>query len=702
MRQAVGDDADLGRRVRMPLALQIVGLLLAGLVAAQATTLFLALLLPPPPLPEYRLSDIAGALKGGSLAIAHMRPLVRTVRPAPPGLGSRGWQVHEQSQGELARLLGAKPSEVRLMFYSPLPFAGGPAPRPPRMVGPNGRLGLLPGGPWSARALELARGGPRGEQPAPGVFSGGGPNGGIGGGMGGGPGGIGPGGMGPGGGFPTSRPNGSPGGGGFPGGRPGGVPTTSQPTSTRPSPIDEQAPDAPIQTGPTEPRPGAPTSGPTSGPGPIVIAPPPHGRPGRHLPPIFAPSPLATGLDGPMIFDPPESVRPDHPARPTGLPDATLARYDHRPSAAPAAQAEPVPPTAVATPVAAVAVAATSEPATATASSRSGWVLPAPVAHGLFGLAPAGVVDGDFVAAFQEAPGRWVAVQPAPEPFPTQWQQRLMLWFANSFSLVAPIGYLFARRLVAPFAAFATAAERLGRDPSGPVIALRGPAEIGRAATAFNLMQQRLKRYIDDRTAMVGAISHDLRTPLARIRFRVDAAPPRVREGVLGDVAQMEEMVTAVLAFIRDASEPGLRERVDLRSILECVVDDAALMGGDAALDPGAPASVEVDPLSVQRVVTNLVENALKYGRKAHVRLFTDGADAVTEVVDAGPGLPDEELERVFLPFYRAERARTLNTGGIGLGLSVSRSIARAHGGDVRLFRQPDGLVAQLRLPLAA
>ncbi|MEJ0064971.1 MAG: HAMP domain-containing sensor histidine kinase [Caulobacteraceae bacterium] len=688
MSQAVGDDAHLGRRVRMPLALQIVGLLLAGLVAAQATTLFLALLLPPPPPAEYRLNDIAGALKGGTLDIAHMRPLVRTVRAAPPSLGSRGWQVSQSSQDDLAKLLGAKPSDVRLMFYSPLPFAGAAAP-PRRSASPNGRLGLLPGGPWSARALGLARGGGRAPGAPAGVFPGGGPSGGTGGG----------GGMGGGGGFPASRPPGSgpsgggPSGGGFPGGRPGG---SGAPSATRPNPVGELPPDTPIQTAPPETRPG----GPTSGPGPVVVAPPPHGPGGRRLPPIFVPAPLAAGVDEPVIFNPPEAIRPDHPPRPSGG-DATLARYDHRSSAAPTEEAAAAA-AVIALPAAGAVAAAAAAPLPAPALSHTGWVLPAPVAHGLFGLAPAGLVEGEFVAAFQAAPGRWVTVQPSPEPFPNESQQRLMLWFAISFSLVAPVGYLFARRLVAPIAAFATAAERLGRDPSGPLMALRGPAEIGRAAAAFNLMQQRLKRYIDDRTAMVGAISHDLRTPLARIRFRVDAAPPKVRAGVLGDVAQMEEMVTAVLAFIRDASEPGPRERVDLRSILECVVDDAALMGGDAALDPGAPASVEVDPLSVQRVVTNLVENALKYGRKAHVRLFTDGADAVAEVVDAGPGLPEEELERVFLPFYRAERARTLNKGGIGLGLSVSRSIARAHGGDVRLYKQADGLVAQLRLPLAA
>lgn len=148
---------------------------------------------------------------------------------------------------------------------------------------------------------------------------------------------------------------------------------------------------------------------------------------------------------------------------------------------------------------------------------------------------------------------------------------------------------------------------------------------------------------------MVGAISHDLRTPLARMRFRLERAPAEMKPGMLSDVSQMEEMITSVLLFIRDASEPSIRERVDLRSIVECVVDDAALVGGDAV----------------------------------------------------GPGPPDSEMERVFLPFYRSVSSRTLDKGGIGLGLAVSRSIARAHGGDVRLYSGEPGLAAQLRLPLA-
>jgi signal transduction histidine kinase len=653
------DESAPDRRVRIPLAVQIVGLLLAGLVAAQATTLVLTLLLPPPPPPEYRLSDIAAALKGGDLHVGP-RPLVRAIRPAPPSLHSAGWLVSEQSQDALARQLGARPADVRLLFYSPLPFAGaGGSPRRPMPAEGNGRLGLVTRGPWAIELLSHAGSGARTRSHAVVAFGSGR----------GGP----PGARLPGGGLPPAARTGAE----FPADGPAG-------------PVGDGDPDGPIRTAPASPRSG------DSGSGPIERGAPPVGSPDHRRPPPIAEE---WRRDWPVIVEPRPAARQPRESReaPDAPPEPT--RPDHPPSRAAASIVEA---TAAPTPLIAQVAAA---PRIAAASQRPPpprpeWVLPPPVQHGLFG-ASRSLVEGDFVAAYQVSPGRWVTVQSAPEPFPSEWQRRLMLWFAISFSLVAPIGYLFARRLVAPLAAFADAAERLGRDPSGPVMALSGPAEIGRAAAAFTLMQRRLKRYIDDRTAMVGAISHDLRTPLARIRFRVDAAPAQLKAGVIGDVAQMEVMITSVLAFIRDASEPGLRERVDLRSIVECVVDDAALMGGDAALDPGAPASVEVDPLSVQRVVTNLVENALKYGCKAHVRLFTDGEDAVTEVLDAGPGLPEEELERVFLPFYRAESARTLNTGGIGLGLAVSRSIARAHGGDVRLYKDAAGLVAQFRLPLA-
>ncbi len=336
-------------------------------------------------------------------------------------------------------------------------------------------------------------------------------------------------------------------------------------------------------------------------------------------------------------------------------------------------------------------------------ADRGGYVLPSESApgHGLLGLPSTPYLQGDFVAAFQASPGQWVTVQPAPEPFPNTWQRRIMLWFLLSSLVVIPVGLVFARRLAAPLANFAEAAERLGRDPSGQQAPLNGPAEIGRAAHAFNEMQARLRRYIDDRTAMVGAISHDLRTPLARMRFRLERIPPQFHDGMVHDIAQMEEMITSVLAFIRDVNEPSVRDRVELRSILECVVDNASLMGGEVTLAPGERVPVDVDSLGIERVLTNLIDNALKYGDKAHVRVFQDGLDVVTEIEDEGPGLPPAELERVFLPFYRSDHSRNLNKTGIGLGLAVSRSIARAHGGDINLSSGDQGLRVQLRLPRA-
>jgi signal transduction histidine kinase len=319
----------------------------------------------------------------------------------------------------------------------------------------------------------------------------------------------------------------------------------------------------------------------------------------------------------------------------------------------------------------------------------------------LFGLEPAPFVEGDFIAALRLTSGQWAVVQPAPEPFPNSWQRRLLLWFVLSFSLVAPVGWLFARRLVRPIAGFAYAAEQLGRDPTASVLALEGPAEVGRAASAFNRMQSRLKSFVDDRTAMVGAISHDLRTPLTRLRFRIEDVPDDLREGMLAEVDEMEQMISSVLAFIRDASEPGAREKIDLSSIVEDVVEGAVFVGKPVTLEKSEQAPVEVDPLGMRRLLGNLVENAVKYGDTASIRLFKDHQDAVAEVTDNGPGLPDEELERVFQPFYRAPQARASNKHGTGLGLAVCRSIARAHGGDVHLIRRDHGLVAQLRLPLA-
>lgn len=315
------------------------------------------------------------------------------------------------------------------------------------------------------------------------------------------------------------------------------------------------------------------------------------------------------------------------------------------------------------------------------------------------------LILGEFVAAWRDPSGAWRTVTPELAPFLSGWRRDITLWFLGCVAVLAPVGYLFARRLTAPIRRFAEAAERLGRDPAGPALALEGPAEIGAAATAFNLMQERLRRYVQDRTTMIAAISHDLRTPLARMRFKLESAPEPLRETLNADILQMEQMVSAVLAFVRDSdnARARARTRLDLLSLLECAVDDASFAGAEVAMAPAEATEIEGDPVALRSVFANLIDNGVKYGRRVVVSLSRDAAEAVVEIADAGEGLPLSELERVFAPFYRAEPSRNRKTGGIGLGLTVARAVARAHGGDVTLSPGAEhGLVATVRLPLGA
>jgi signal transduction histidine kinase len=231
-------------------------------------------------------------------------------------------------------------------------------------------------------------------------------------------------------------------------------------------------------------------------------------------------------------------------------------------------------------------------------------------------------------------------------------------------------------------------------------LALTGSAEVIAASNAFNMMQERLRRYVEDRTAMIGAVAHDLRTPLTRLRFRIEAVPDDIRPKLASDIDQMEAMIAATLAFVRDTTRPAERTKLELASLLESVIDEAAETGGQAAVERGEKIIIEGDPVALRRLLNNLVENGLKYGGAVQGRVHVEDRLAVIVIDDNGPGIPPHELDRVFEPFFRSEPSRNRETGGIGLGLAVVRSVARAHGGDVTLHNRPEGgLRARVELP---
>jgi signal transduction histidine kinase len=214
-------------------------------------------------------------------------------------------------------------------------------------------------------------------------------------------------------------------------------------------------------------------------------------------------------------------------------------------------------------------------------------------------------------------------------------------------------------------------------------------------------MQARVNRYVEDRATILAAIAHDLRTPLMRLNLRLESASPEIRENCEADIRDMEQMIAAVMSFVRDTTRPAERQRVDIRSLAESVVDHFADMGHSVRLVPGEPFVLDADPVALKALLNNLVSNAVRYADDAEVSLYVEGNRAFIEVADSGPGLPTDELEIAFEPFFRSERSRSRDTGGIGLGLASVRAVARAHGGEAMLINRPEGgLIARVILPI--
>ena len=308
-----------------------------------------------------------------------------------------------------------------------------------------------------------------------------------------------------------------------------------------------------------------------------------------------------------------------------------------------------------------------------------------------------------FRVSYRLDDGRWLNFLTLAPPFDSIWRSRFFLAFFVMAVVVTVLSVWAVRRSTAPLALFAWAAERLGRDVNAPDLPEDGPREVHRAARAFNEMQRRLRRQISDRTQMLAAISHDLRTPITRLRLRAEFVDDAEQRGkMLNDLEQMEAMIAGTLAFAREDSTDEPRRALDLAVLVQSACDDAADVGQDVVYAGPARASYSGRPLALGRVFANLIDNAVKYGGRARVALEAAPERFVVTVEDDGPGVPKSELERVFEPFYRVETSRSRETGGTGLGLAVVRSIVRGHGGDVTLANRAEGgLRATVTLPRA-
>jgi signal transduction histidine kinase len=258
-----------------------------------------------------------------------------------------------------------------------------------------------------------------------------------------------------------------------------------------------------------------------------------------------------------------------------------------------------------------------------------------------------------------------------------------------------------ARRLAAPIKEFAGAAERLGVDLTMPPLVVRGPRELRVTIAAVNRMQHRLQRFLEDRTQMLAAISHDLRAPLARLRLRAElVADGEQQLRMFDDLEAMNAMIESTLAFACDESRQEPRRLVDLGVLVGDVCEDVADAGGEVSYAGRRGIDVACRPTLVRRAVANLIDNAVKYGGNAHVKIIHDESRVMIVVDDDGPGIPPGEQEKVFAPFYRREAARDPAKAGVGLGLSIARTVAREHGGDVTLKnRDSGGLSALIELP---
>ncbi|CAL4868757.1 Adaptive-response sensory-kinase SasA [Asticcacaulis sp. MM231] len=308
-----------------------------------------------------------------------------------------------------------------------------------------------------------------------------------------------------------------------------------------------------------------------------------------------------------------------------------------------------------------------------------------------------------FNAAWKLKDGTWRVITP-PKVLIEPWQARLLLGFGLTALLILPLAWWLSQRLSRPIIAFSEAAAKLSVEENAPPVLSVGPREVRAAADVLNEMQTRIRKQVESRTALMAAIAHDLKTPLARMRLRIEDLPGPMREKLGGDIAHMDGLIRSAMSFTSAHKMNETLRPLDLSSLVESLSEDLCAV---CTMEPPLIEDnimVKGDGVALKRIITNLVENAARYAGGCRIDLSSRGDKAELRIIDDGPGLPLEALETVFEPFYRLESSRNRDTGGTGLGLSVARALTEAQGGTLTATnryagRQVIGLELLLVMP---
>lgn len=297
--------------------------------------------------------------------------------------------------------------------------------------------------------------------------------------------------------------------------------------------------------------------------------------------------------------------------------------------------------------------------------------------------------------------GSWVIFERGIPDQVFNWPLRLLSMLGILLLSVIALSLIAVSLIIKPLSQLRLAVEGLGKDIMQAPLSEKGPMEIRQTAKAFNTMQRRLRNYIDDRAQILSAVSHDLKTPLTRLRLRADMLDDETqRDKTLQDLDEMEMMVNATLDFMRGISNNEERQGIDIMALLESLQEDVLESGRTVEIEGAISEPFFGKPLALKRCVVNLLENALRYAERVSITVSKKEQTLFIAVCDRGPGIPEKDLTKIFEPFFRLESSRARKTGGSGLGLGIARNIARAHGGDLILFnRDEGGLCAEIQLP---